>query len=61
MQPLDQFSVLHVEGADAGDFLHSQLSNNITDLSDGASLMAAYCEPAGRVLAVVLELSPLIE
>jgi folate-binding protein YgfZ len=54
MQPLDQFSVLHVEGADAGDFLHSQLSNNIIDLGDGASLLAAYCEPAGRVLAVVL-------
>ena len=54
MRPLEQFSVLCIEGADAGAFLHAQLSNDILSLADGGSVMAAYCEPAGRVLAVVL-------
>ncbi len=54
MGPLEQFSVLHIEGADAGEFLHAQLSNNIVSMSEGESRLAAYCEPKGRVLAVVL-------
>ncbi len=54
MRPLEQFSVLHIAGADAGSFLHTQLSNNIALMNEGDSRLAAYCEPKGRVLAVVL-------
>jgi folate-binding protein YgfZ len=47
-------SVIRFSGADAGDFLHNQLSNDVLGLAEGASVFACYCEPKGRVLALML-------
>jgi folate-binding protein YgfZ len=45
---------VRISGDDAGDFLHNQLSNDVLGLADGESAYACYCEPKGRVLALVL-------
>jgi folate-binding Fe-S cluster repair protein YgfZ len=54
MIPLPYLSALRFSGSDAGDFLHNQLSADINALSSGESTFACYCEPKGRVLALVL-------
>lgn len=51
---LPYLSALRFSGSDAGDFLHNQLSADINALSSGESTFACYCEPKGRVLALVL-------
>ena len=51
---LPYLSVLRFSGSDAGDFLHNQLSADINALASGESTFACYCEPKGRVLALVL-------
>ncbi len=45
---------VHVRGQDAGQFLHNQLSADVLALSPGQSTFACYCEPKGRVLALLL-------
>lgn len=50
LAPLDDLAVLRVEGADAKDFLHAQLSNDIIALSPAEARLAAYCNPKGRML-----------
>lgn len=47
-------SAIHFSGADAGDFLHNQLSADVMGLAAGESTLACYCEPKGRVLALML-------
>jgi hypothetical protein len=54
MIAIPYLSAVRFSGADAGDFLHNQLSNDVLGLADGASVFACYCEPKGRVLALVL-------
>jgi folate-binding protein YgfZ len=54
MVKLPYLSAVRFSGADAGDFLHNQLSNDVLGLADGESVFACYCEPKGRVLALVL-------
>lgn len=54
MLKLTHLSAIHVSGFDAGSFLHSQLSADVLGLSDGDSVFACYCEPKGRVLALML-------
>ena len=51
---LSHLSAIRFSGADAGDFLHSQLSADVLALSSGESTFACYCEPRGRVLALML-------
>lgn len=41
--------VLHVRGADAQSFLHSQLAQNINDLAVGQSAHSLLLEPTGHV------------
>ena len=48
------FGVLEFKGIDAREFLHAQLSADINRLAAGESRLAAYCQPDGRALAVVL-------
>ena len=48
---LSKLTVVRLSGADAGDFLHNQLSADVLALADGESVFACYCEPKGRVLA----------
>jgi len=54
MIALSKLSAIRFSGADAGDFLHNQLSADILGLGNGESTFACYCEPKGRVLALLL-------
>lgn len=54
MLALTYLSAIRFSDADAGTFLHSQLSADVLGLSNGQSTFACYCEPKGRVLALML-------
>ena len=54
MLELSHLAAIRFSGADAGSFLHSQLSADIQSLDNGDSTFACYCEPKGRVLALML-------
>ncbi len=54
MTEIPYLSALRFSDVDAGDFLHNQLSNDVLGLAEGDSVFACYCEPKGRVLALVL-------
>ena len=43
-----------VEGADAAEFLHNQLTNAVTGLGLNQVRLAGYCSPKGRLLATLL-------
>ncbi len=51
---LPYLAVIRFDGPDAADFLHNQLSADVSGLSNGESTFACYCEPKGRVLALLL-------
>ncbi|MCO6439946.1 MAG: folate-binding protein YgfZ [Nitrococcus mobilis] len=53
MCALLDWGVIHVHGADAAAFLHSQLSNDIQSLDAANSRLAAYCNAKGRALALL--------
>lgn len=46
-------AVLDISGPDAVAFLHGQLSHDVAELPDGASRLAAYCTPKGRILGLL--------
>ena len=48
------YGILELKGEDVREFLHGQLSADIINMAIGQSRLAAYCDPDGRVLAVVL-------
>jgi len=54
MTGLTYLSIIRFSDTDAGDFLHNQVSGDVLVLSDGESVFACYCEPRGRVLALML-------
>lgn len=54
MVTLDYLSAVRFSGADAGQFLHNQLSADVLALYASESTFACYCEPKGRVLALML-------
>jgi folate-binding protein YgfZ len=54
MITLPYLKAIRFSGVDAGDFLHNQLSADVLALANGGSIFACYCEPKGRVLALVL-------
>jgi len=54
MVKLSHLSALGFSGADAGSFLHNQLSADVNGLASGDATFACYCEPKGRVLALLL-------
>lgn len=54
MLRLTHLAAIRFSGADAGSFLHSQLSADVLALDHGGSTFACYCEPKGRVLALML-------
>jgi folate-binding protein YgfZ len=49
---LDTSGLLAVEGRDAADFLHRQLSSNVLALEPGHAALTSCSDPKGRVLAV---------
>jgi len=50
---LEYLGVISVHGADAGTFLQSQLSNDISALDAGRSQLNAFCTPKGRMLGLM--------
>jgi len=54
MIALPHLSAIKFSGVDAGNFLHNQLSADVLALNDGETTFACYCEPKGRVLALML-------
>jgi len=51
LAPLPHFGLFAINGADATDFLHGQLSSDVKALRPGNAQFASYCSPKGRVLA----------
>ena len=49
---LPELGVIHVEGADAREFLHGQLTQDLLRLDAGRWTRAAWCSAKGRALAV---------
>ena len=49
---LKQTGLLAIEGEDAVQFIHGQLSNDIEHLGSNQARLAAYCNPQGRMLAL---------
>ncbi len=47
---LDNFSLLHAEGADAANFLQGQLSCDINTITEAQSSLGCCCDRKGRVL-----------
>jgi folate-binding protein YgfZ len=45
-----KISTITVTGADASEFLQGQLSNDLARLSTEAEILAAWCNPKGRVI-----------
>ena len=51
---LNQFALITASGADAINFLHSQLTNDIKSLAENHGCLAGFCTPKGRLLATML-------
>jgi len=51
---LTRYGLLSVTGADARDFLHAQLTNDIKNLSPQRAALAGWCSAKGRLLASFL-------
>ena len=51
---LSRYGVLSVTGADARDFLHAQLTNDIENLPPEHAVLAGWCSAKGRLLATFL-------
>src|SRR3954469_14933053 len=51
---LTRYGLLSVSGADARDFLHAQLTNDVEHLAADRSALAGWCSAKGRLLASFL-------
>jgi folate-binding protein YgfZ len=51
VSPLPQVGVIRATGADAANFLHNQLTNDVLLMKEGQSRLAAYCNAKGRMQA----------
>jgi folate-binding protein YgfZ len=51
---LNRYGLLAVTGADARDFLHAQLTNDIAKLPADKAALAGWCTAKGRLLASLL-------
>ncbi|WP_025769367.1 CAF17-like 4Fe-4S cluster assembly/insertion protein YgfZ [Thioalkalivibrio sp. HK1] len=49
---LEEFAILRIRGGEALDWLQGQLSADISKVAPDRSLLAAWCSPKGRVLAL---------
>ena len=52
--PLASERLIRVSGAQARNFLHGQLSQNMDDITPGQALRAAACTPKGRAYGLLL-------
>jgi len=48
---LNQFGILRISGPDAERFLQGQLTNNMSELTDGKASFGACCSAKGRMVA----------
>ena len=48
---LDDWGLIRAEGADAASFLHSQLTQSVTDLALDTARLGGYCSAKGRLMA----------
>jgi folate-binding protein YgfZ len=48
---LSHLGMIQISGADAGNFLHTQLSCDVENLALNSSVYGSYCSPKGRMLA----------
>ncbi len=48
---LDDWGLIRAEGPDAASFLHSQLTQSVTDLRTDAARLGGYCSAKGRLMA----------
>ncbi len=46
------FRLVRIEGDDAASFLQGQLTQDVRELGDTCALLAGWCNPQGRVIAV---------
>src|ERR671918_2208447 len=51
---LNRYGLLAVSGADAREFLHAQLTNDIAQLAPDRAALAGWCTAKGRLLASML-------
>src|SRR5262247_487562 len=51
---LTRYGLLSVQGADAREFLHAQLTNDILNLPPERAALAGWCSAKGRLLATFL-------
>jgi len=51
---LNRYGLLSVTGTDARDFLHAQLTNDISKLPSDRAALAGWCTAKGRLLATML-------
>ena len=51
VSPLPHLGVIRATGADAANFLHNQLTNDVLLMKEGESRLAAFCNAKGRMQA----------
>lgn len=51
---LSRYGLLSVTGADAREFLHAQLTNDVRNLAPERAVLAGWCSAKGRLLATFL-------
>ncbi|WP_310645961.1 folate-binding protein [Limnohabitans sp.] len=51
VSPLPHLGVIRATGADAANFLHNQLTNDVLLMKDGECRLAAFCNAKGRMQA----------
>src|SRR4051812_18965501 len=51
---LNRYGLISVTGADAREFLHAQLTNDIKNLGADRAVLAGWCSAKGRLLASFL-------
>lgn len=55
---LPEWALIRAEGPDAADFLHGQLSQDVSHLGPDQARLAAYCSAKGRMQASAIVLRP---
>jgi folate-binding protein YgfZ len=52
--PIVDLALIKASGAEAANFLHKQLTNDVEHLSQAEARLAGYCSPKGRLMATFL-------
>ena len=52
--PIDDLTLIKASGAEAANFLHKQLTNDVEHLGQAEVRLAGYCSPKGRLMATFL-------